>query len=91
MEEDVDATSRPAESGVTLARDGVLTTQGRNESFMDIDNTAEDSDIVMVRARRRQKWAVGVQPLSTRPAACKTCGVPFNTGEIRLTTWVSRT
>eukprot|EP00959_Pyramimonas_sp_CCMP1952_P212902 4455012-Pyramimonas_sp.AAC.1 len=43
------------------------------------------------RRRRAAVWAVGVQPQTTRPATCKTCGLVFGAGELRLCPWGART
>ena len=42
-------------------------------------------------SRRAAKWAVDIQPTTTRPASCKDCGVVFATGDMRISTWGART
>ena len=42
------------------------------------------------RQRRSQKWAVGLQPQTTRPTSCQNCGIVFSVGDVRVTTWGSR-
>ena len=70
-------------------RDGVETSAGARE-WMEVDSQA-DTDVTIVRHFRRAKWAVGIQPSTSRPPACKSCNIPFSTSEIRVTTWGSRT
>ena len=55
------------------------------ESDMAVDEPASR------RQRRAPAWAVGVQPQTTRPATCKTCGLVFGVGELRLCPWGART
>ena len=53
---------------------------------MDVDTANQRQQ----RRRQSSTWAVDAQPASTRPAACKTCGTVFSTGDVRLATWGSR-
>ena len=52
---------------------------------MDVDGQSQAR-----RQRRHQKWAVGLQPQTARPTACKDCLTVFATGDVRATTWGSR-
>ena len=42
------------------------------------------------RKRRHQKWAVSIQQQTIRPTSCKDCGIVFSAGEVRASTWGSR-
>ena len=96
---EVDEDSLP-DSGLTIWRAGVLTAAGRHEHIslsQDVDSPT--MDVVVARrdgaaesgtSRRALRWAVDVQPASSRPASCKLCGVPFATNDVRLSSWGSR-
>ena len=95
MEEDVIAppeawSQADEDGGITLAIDGVLTAQGQLE-----EATADAAPERNTRPRRAPggratHWVVSVQLDSLRPAACKSCGEIFDTGELRMCTWGER-
>ena len=74
-----------------------LICRGPGDDAMDIDGGAASHDPQHVtttlvsesvqtrRQRRRQRWAVDLQPDISRPACCKNCLVPFSSGDVRAT------
>ena len=56
-----------------------------HESGMEVDGGSQRSQL------RANVWGVDVQAQTTRPASCRSCGLPFQAGELRLCTWGART
>ena len=90
MEEDVEAVTELTDSGETLVRNGELTAAGQAEhprSNMEVDarEDTQDLDVVIVATQRQaMKWVVDIQAVSTRPASCKLCAMPFAANELKI-------
>jgi hypothetical protein len=59
----------------------------------DVGNAGEGSQAAGGRAAprgRAARWAVSLQPVTSRPAACKSCGDGFDSEELRICTWGDR-
>ena len=57
---------------------------------VDQDGNADVETNTANSRRRLTHWAVDAQPATTRPTACKSCGTPFATNDVRVATFSSR-